>query len=57
MKRSLLAALALLLAAPAAALADTTTVDPGATGTCARGATCKTINAALDVSVASDKVT
>jgi len=57
MKSSLLAALALLLAAPAAALADTTTVDPGATGTCARGAMFKTINAAIDVSTASDKVT
>ncbi|MEJ7893667.1 MAG: PKD domain-containing protein [Solirubrobacteraceae bacterium] len=56
MKSSLLAALALLLAAPAAALADTTTVDPGATGTCARGAMCKTVNAAIDVSMASDTV-
>lgn len=56
MKRSLLATLALVLAAPAGALAETTTVDPAATGTCARAATCKTITAALDVSMASDTV-
>jgi PKD repeat protein len=53
MKRVTLAVL-LCLALPAAASADTTTVDPATAGTCARGGTCKTINEAVTASTAGD---
>lgn len=53
--RTCLLALVLALAAPATALAETTTVDPAATG-CARGATCKTINGAVGASQANDTI-
>ena len=33
-----------------------TTVDPAATGACARNGTCKTIQAAVDVSEANDTI-
>jgi PKD repeat protein len=48
------AAIGLCLALPASALADTTTVDPAASGACARGGTCKTINEAVTASSAGD---
>lgn len=56
MKRSLAAAVLALLCAPAAAQADTTTVDPTSTATCARGGTCATISAAENVSQANDTI-
>jgi hypothetical protein len=54
MKRVSLITAVLTLALPAAALADTTTVDTAAGGSCARGGTCKTISDAVGVSQASD---
>jgi hypothetical protein len=54
MKRASLIAALLTLALPAVALADTTTVDPGAAGACARGGTCKSIADAVGVSQPSD---
>lgn len=55
MKR-LLAGVLLTLALPAAAQADTTTVDPASSGTCVRAGTCKTIGDAIGVSQATDVV-
>jgi hypothetical protein len=55
MKRACLLSL-LALALPAAAQAATTTVDPAASGTCARGGSCTTIAGAVGVAQAADTI-
>ncbi len=55
MKRACLLALTIVLAAPAVAHADTTTVDPNASG-CTRGQSCKLIQDAVTASMGGDTI-
>jgi hypothetical protein len=55
--RAALGTAAILLALPAGASADTTTVDASASGNCARGGTCNNIQAAVNASSDGDAIT